>query len=171
MDFWYKTDVLGSFAHVCLVPKIYFSYYFSNNLKYYNWNFRRHEVQLIYSQGRLHSFIWGGECIWLDTPPYPTPNFLENIFFFPNFLKIYNEKNSFFNWSNFLFIRQGNFWHGEFPTRLNFGWGPLHTPCRETAGHVYSLNINVSNTSSAINLHMRYNIFVLFVYCRLCIVL
>ena len=46
------------------------------------------------NQGRQHSFIWGGECIWLDTPS-PLPNFLENIFFFPNFLKMYNEKNFF----------------------------------------------------------------------------
>ena len=25
VDFWYQTDLLGSFVHVCLVPKIYFS--------------------------------------------------------------------------------------------------------------------------------------------------
>ena len=40
IDFWYQTKLLGSSIHVCLVPKIHFNYYFSNNLTYCNCNYR-----------------------------------------------------------------------------------------------------------------------------------
>ena len=45
-DRWYKTDLLRSFFHACLISKIYFNYYFFNNLIYSNcW---RHVVHLIH---------------------------------------------------------------------------------------------------------------------------
>ena len=40
----YQRDLLGSFARVCLVPKIHFSYYVLNNFTYSNCNYRRHVV-------------------------------------------------------------------------------------------------------------------------------
>ena len=38
-DFWYQTDLLGSFALVSLVPKIHLSYYFSNKLTHSKCNY------------------------------------------------------------------------------------------------------------------------------------
>ena len=48
-DFWSQADLFGTFFHVCMVPKIHFSYYFLNNLTCYNCNYRRHVAQLIQS--------------------------------------------------------------------------------------------------------------------------
>ena len=38
IDFQYQIGLLGSFSHVYLVPKIHFSYYFTNNLTYCHCN-------------------------------------------------------------------------------------------------------------------------------------
>ena len=41
MVFWYQTGVNERDKKVCLIPKIYFSYRFLNNLQYNNFNYRR----------------------------------------------------------------------------------------------------------------------------------
>ena len=61
VDFSYQRDLLGSIFHVCLVPIIHFTYYFSINLTNCNCNYRCHVVRLAHGLKKRN-------CVYVRLP-------------------------------------------------------------------------------------------------------
>ena len=60
LDFWFQTDIKERAKKICLVPKIYFSYYCSDKLTYCNCSYQRHVVWLnsAYSNVYRHRYYF-----------------------------------------------------------------------------------------------------------------